>query len=668
MTKTLYLSEGTITVTAKGYWFTSGGDKAPFGYYPHLKKKEGDQVYPVYPDTQVHGDLKMAARWLARLGAADPALIANVFGHAGQAASSRLKLTDLELTKEAKIPWEKKRFDVKTRCRINEDTRTNEAGMLADMEWAWLNDLTLECRIFLGYFYDKNELEAAQELIQQAVALLSGFGASRSRGYGRGTITINFETFKTVSADPMPPGNSQDDVGLYFLTPCTPFRSKPLNPGATQLIASQKSIAPAQIKGWFVRTYQALFDEWPSPEQMARLQISAARPCLKENGAVVPAVPSPCTTLEMDDKRIEDRYGKQDKTKNGAEDKETFTHTKAKPLKDNMFLTCEMEPRLVRLETETRLRNATVKEDRLTNASPEFGDETFATLKEGGLFAQELIQPGRPFCATVKITPANGDDFAARAGFILKNVMPDINGTFFTGELKNGAGSGLAKSKGDPPWLVCEPVVLEPKFLGNKGNQIKMAVSRTYNTMQQRPRRNRIVVAPGSLIQEEVTGKTLSWPHLGKEIQKAQTKVGPPKKGKTKQDENAAVLSKEIVAAIKGLSRSQAGNLRELRLVKPAIAKKRIEDILEKYEDWKKEEIDKHLIPKIVLDDLLTLLAADNKPEYPKFHAKIQALCEAFAEKEWEKTKTGTAEKLKKEWNQKFGKPKTASGKKEATS
>lgn len=525
MTKTLYLSKGTLTVDAKGYWFTSGGDKAPFGYYPHLKKKEGDKVYPVYPDTQVHGDLKMAACWLKNLGVQNiQKLIEKVFGHAGQPSSSRLKLTDLELTPAAKAKWETKRFDVKTRCRIKEDTRTNETHMLADMEWAWLDGLQLECSIFLGYFTNKQDLKDAKALIRRAAALLTGFGASRSRGYGRGTIDVKFnEDNEAVSADSVTTGNGLGYKGLYVLIPCTPFRSKPINPGATQLIAARPSIAPAQLKGWFARTYHDLFDEWPTPEQMARLQISSARPCLKENGKVIPAVPSPCTTLEMDDKRIEDCYGKQDKTKNSAEDNENFAHTKAKPLKDNMFLTCEDNPRLECPEKETRMRNAT--------------DGTFATLKEGGLFAQELIRPGRSFCATVKIMSANGDDFAPRARFILENVMPDINGTFFTHELKNDQGSGPANSTNNAhPRLVCEPVVLEAKFLGNGNNQIKMAVSRTYNTMQQRPRRNRIVVVPGSLIHEEVAGKTLYWPHLGKKIRDAQEQAGPPGNANTKQN------------------------------------------------------------------------------------------------------------------------------------
>ncbi|MBF0556755.1 MAG: hypothetical protein HQK96_19745, partial [Nitrospirae bacterium] len=60
----LHLARGRITVSASGYWFTSGGEKGAFGFYPHLKDEVGNAVYP---DTQIHGDLRMAAQWLMNL-------------------------------------------------------------------------------------------------------------------------------------------------------------------------------------------------------------------------------------------------------------------------------------------------------------------------------------------------------------------------------------------------------------------------------------------------------------------------------------------------------------------------------------------------------------------------------------------------------------------------
>ena len=276
MTKTLYLAKGELAVEAKGYWFSSGGDKATFGYYPHLKRTEGGKSYPVYPDTQIHGDLKMAVRWIARLDkTVDRTLISEVFGHAGRPDSSLLKLADLELAD--KETWEPKRFDIKTRCQINEDTRTNQEHMLADMEWAWLDGLNLKAGFTLGYFQDEKRLEKAKALIEQAAVLLSGFGASRSRGYGRGDIEVKWLPEETVDVpQSFPPAGAA--CYFYVLTPETPFRNKPINPGATQLIASQRSISPAQIKGWLARTYHALFEQWPDDRQMAQLQISTARP------------------------------------------------------------------------------------------------------------------------------------------------------------------------------------------------------------------------------------------------------------------------------------------------------------------------------------------------------------------------------------------------------
>ncbi|MCX7634715.1 MAG: hypothetical protein N2Z74_03100, partial [Syntrophales bacterium] len=55
---------GVLRVTAQGLWFTAGGDKGSFGFYPHLRDRRG---LPVYPDTQLHGDLRMAASWLQHL-------------------------------------------------------------------------------------------------------------------------------------------------------------------------------------------------------------------------------------------------------------------------------------------------------------------------------------------------------------------------------------------------------------------------------------------------------------------------------------------------------------------------------------------------------------------------------------------------------------------------
>src|SRR3990172_12679612 len=134
----LYLAIGELKVTEKGYWFTSGGDKGAFGYFPHLKDRDG---YPVYPDTQIHGDLRMAATWLNQLnGQSDEALIDEVFGKTGRDFASLLKMTDLELAEEFKNREPQTIYEVKARIDMDEDTRTSAENMLVNLEFAYLEN------------------------------------------------------------------------------------------------------------------------------------------------------------------------------------------------------------------------------------------------------------------------------------------------------------------------------------------------------------------------------------------------------------------------------------------------------------------------------------------------------------------------------------------------
>jgi len=186
----LYLGNATLTVDAYGYWFTAGGEKGSFGYYPHLKDHEG---YPIFPDTQIHGDLRMSVKWLKNLGddITDEA-INKIFGLEGNEVASLLRVTDLELTDDSKRNWHTGLYQIKTRIKINDEKQTVEEHMLVDHEISYLEGKVLTAQLWLGYFKDENELKNAQNLINKAAGFLSGFGGFRSRGYGRGKIEITW--------------------------------------------------------------------------------------------------------------------------------------------------------------------------------------------------------------------------------------------------------------------------------------------------------------------------------------------------------------------------------------------------------------------------------------------------------------------------------------------
>ncbi|MEA1969846.1 MAG: hypothetical protein U9N77_16720, partial [Thermodesulfobacteriota bacterium] len=89
----LFGADIILTVKAAGYWYTSGGVKGSFGYYPHLKDDHG---LPFFPDTQVRGNLKTAVQWYCNLiGTPFPK---NLFGEEGVPSASLLKVGDLVLT------------------------------------------------------------------------------------------------------------------------------------------------------------------------------------------------------------------------------------------------------------------------------------------------------------------------------------------------------------------------------------------------------------------------------------------------------------------------------------------------------------------------------------------------------------------------------------------
>lgn len=278
MKPTFYMLRGVLRVKAQGFWYTSGGDKGSFGFYPHLKDK---QDFPLYPDTQVHGDLRMAAQWALTLEGKEAELCAGdstwnrLFGRGGNMEAGCLHLGDLMLDGQSRQTWSAARFQVKPRIDIDDDTRAVRGKMLAMFEAAWLDDLILEAPIYAGYFTDEAQARRAADLLDAACVLLSGFGAMRSRGFGRGVAEIRWQPVTATA--PIPPESLASRHG-YYLENLVNMRSKPVCAEQLQLVGCQAMVRADQIRAWFVRIYHQLFQDWPSADEMAGLHFSDLLP------------------------------------------------------------------------------------------------------------------------------------------------------------------------------------------------------------------------------------------------------------------------------------------------------------------------------------------------------------------------------------------------------
>ena len=267
---TLYAASGRLKVKAQGYWYTGGGTKGSFGYYPHLKDPMG---MPVYPDTQVRGDLKIAAEHYINQTPGAAVDIDAFFGREGYADASPLKMTDLELTAESKNRWQSALFQIKTRIKIDDGTRTVAEHFLVDLELAYLDGLELESVFHIGYFTDESVLKRAMTALEEMVDFLPGFGAFRSRGFGWGIPELTMEPLPPVTYSPpgKPPQRNQADFN-YFLTAMGHVRNKRPGTGSLQQIETMNHLTSDQLRGWFVRTWEALFGGWPDEKALRRIR------------------------------------------------------------------------------------------------------------------------------------------------------------------------------------------------------------------------------------------------------------------------------------------------------------------------------------------------------------------------------------------------------------
>lgn len=560
------LLQGTLTVEAAGYWYTSGGEKGSFGYYPHLKDDKG---HPVYPDTQLHGDLRMAAAWVGQLGAgqATPERIDQLFGKQGNESAALLHVGDLQLSETSRKEWTENRFDIKPRIEIDDERRSVKPGMLANFEAAWLDELTLEAPLYIGYFTDEGEAAQARQLLDESVHLLSGFGALRSRGYGRGKVRIDWQPPRTVT---IAPATVKGNSFTYALESLVNLRSKPVAAEQLQLVATNRHLTAEQLRGWFVKIFHQAVDRWPDAGEMASIVFNDLFPSPSPQE---PAFPPANTTLRREDGAgVDDYWGKAPDDERGESltqntqgvvgEKEGKAKCKLKPLKPGTFITAagEIHPS----KSGVRMRNAM--------------QEDFRTLDEGGLFVQQYLPRGTVFCGRIALAdPAS--EFARLAHAILTGLWPVINGSI----LQPTVGQAQIPATSDcSARLVTQPILFDPARVIAADEGITIGTVRRYAPALRRPRRNRSAILPGSVLTSETEG-TVAWPLFGKNISTAPPKAAeaPPKKPEYPKPLPELGIDWEKV------TRSQAGILRELlnRDHNPEVIGKYLQDLRDKHND-----------------------------------------------------------------------------------
>jgi hypothetical protein len=624
----MYLAVRKLTVKACGYWFTAGGEKGSFGYYPHLKDSEG---YPLYPDTQVHGDLKMAAEWLNRLsGAYSQSLLDKVFGKEAGHQNKRpmpamLRLTDLKISDTCRNQKEPASFfQVKPRIFIDDNKHTVKKKMLVYREMAWLEGQTLEADLYIGYTSDRKELARACRMVEQAAQMLRGFGAHRSRGYGRanhaeGGICISHEDPESLAPREISIQRTQGSY-QYYIRALVNFRNKGVAQSASMQVGTQNHISAQQFKAWFVRTYFNLFEQWPTDAQMGSITFPDLYPaaCL-DDGTKIPAWPVPASTMKYDlsDKtKIKDLWGIDKNT-----DQSNAVDGKPKPVGAGWFVTAGTSSKAFSVRVERRFRNRM--------------DDNFKTV-EKGLIIQALIPSGAVFGGCLTVGAVN-EDFSRKAHYIFEHVKPEVNGCLFEPTLEPLQEDG--KETGGP-FLVTAPI----RYTGNnfiEGEQVHMAVTRNYATTlkRPRPRRNRIVLAPGSILKTHVPEKSVTWSGFKKEIELVKIKEPPPpKKIKiTAEDRPTWYHAEYEKIGSKDITRAQAGQLREF--LHPFAVKEVVEDILEKRKEKhaKSESQENKMMADI---DCACLACLQGEKDMSKLKQFIGYYLDDVALYQWEKRQT----------------------------
>jgi len=597
MIDTFYYLRGTLSVDARGYWYTRGGEKGSFGYYPHLKSPGG---LPVYPDTQLHGDLRLAARWALDLGGGDHRLLERLFGRGGDARGALLHLGDLTLAPEEHARWRNERFQIKTRIEIDDQSRTVANRMLVQFEVAWLDGLRLLAPLYAGWFTSREEAEAALELLREATALLPGFGALRSRGYGRGRVVLDQLEIHTIHLNPdnaLPAGHCR-----LFLEGLVNIRNKPVAVDHLQWVGSRCSLSAEQLRGWFVRCFRAVTGRWPEMDEMAQLRFSELYPTPSDETL---AYPPPLTVLRDEDGHVEDYWGQEDKTQ---DDDVIFQRNgnrspvKLKPLDQGCFVTSD--GKLYALPISFRFRNAM--------------DDDFRT-RENGLFAQQYLPAGTLFGGEIRFNDPDSA-FCRLAGEILTKLPPAINGALFRPQLKS-APEAVAASSG--PRLVVRAQAFDPaRDMGHR-QRVLLGTERGYNTTLGRPRRPKPVLLPGSVVHDDRGDATLAWAQFGHALQVPPAPPEPPRHA----GEPSVVPLPDI--AWQQISRAQAGRLRTL--LDPGYEERALQQIL-----WQMAEKHREKDPNSALAELYDhLCQALEKDGVDAFRATARAVIDHLKSEIW---------------------------------
>jgi len=625
----LYLASGKLKVNAHGYWFTSGGEKGSFGFYPHLKDYDG---YPIFSDTQINGDLRMAANWLVALDESIPkGLIREIFGDDPMPdfrdAASKIFMTDLFLSEESKRKWKPDRFDVKPRIEVDDDRRSVKEHMLVSLECSYLEGLELQCDIYLGYYEDLEALDNAKSLLSQSVHLLSGFGAFRSRGYGRGNIHIEWDNnikLSDKSGKDVPAfSNGNSDVFPFVVKSLVNMRNKPVNPGSTQQLPSSRQILSGQLRGWFIKTYHKIFNEWPSVEDMACITFPDLYPCLVKDGKVLPGLPPPSTLLKNEENEFFDVMNAAP----GYEEIEKFFKTKTKQLSSEQFVTNEINPSVFSVETGLRTRNTTEKD--------------FSTKREGGLFVQEFVNSGSVWAGNVCLENGKGD-FNKKARMILDIVYPIIGGCLFSKQKIDKINLDEKK----PPFLVVSPIPYldgivnfesenyiekDGKVLKDRANILKIKTYKSFNTVLKRPRRFRITISEGSVLHESIQEydfATVNWGGFGQKTKRIDKKDKKhlPEKEKTRTEKKP---SADFVSLVNDITRAQIGMIKEFLNKSRSVKEIKLValDRLEKYKEKKKTSYE-----KLYADILLHI---DEDPTGESMRRFVRSIIDELLVKKW---------------------------------
>ncbi len=624
----LYFQTGRLTVTARGFWFSAGGEKGSFGYYPHLKDAQG---HPFYPDTQLRGDLRMAAGWLLHLDPqiGDETLRLQVFGEEGNSESACLACTDVQLDAASRKRWTPDRFHIKPTIHISSATRTVTHNMLVAKEAAWLEGLTLEARLYLGCTDRPDELAQMQKLVDGAVALLSGFGAQRSRGFGRGQIQVAWEAPRMIAsladaaeAETESPTDTAPVTSWYcYLQALTNFRNKPVEPGNSPTLATLTHIEAAQLRGWLVSTYQHLYGTWPTPEQMQNIQLLPLYPALVQDAHRIPGLPPALSSMTIKDpvtnsKTWQDLTGVE---RREDQQSENFFRPKLAWVGHQAAVSATGPPRIFFTPTEHRMRNSM--------------DDTFTTV-DNGLFMQELVPAGTCFGGRLILRNPQGT-FGRRIQQMLRSARPVLRGTWFDctlepehePDIEPDSKPGTASAA---PALLITPQPFDPATLaaGSDDQRLLLTTRTRFHAPLGRPRRNRICLAPGSIMAtaDHARGR-VPWSGFGQEL----TDITPPRPSPgvppapvlpPSLPENVEKLIRKGV-----LTRAQAGFFRELQ--HPHLDNAQIDRILEQRRDkFKGKEAHKQLAG--------IYQALQQQPDYAAKQAFIQALLRALVEPLWQ--------------------------------